>query len=717
MDHQAFIFVSYSHKNASLLKRVGDMLNQIHVQTWVDSVRIPGGDCWREEIRQAIQGCTLFLLIATPQSLVSREVRKECLYAHKHHKEILIVTFNHLDTTRHKLLKKLVKYPVVHLPGLRDKALYTLLYKLYQLGVYPTPSGRFDPYLVLALAFHQHAPAHWQIRRVTKLWVARRWYVALSPLLVLLGMVVQINAHYLSGIADVPILGDLALALFIPMVILWLVTIVVVVAAFPILPLTAPPYIRFNLRGFFGYRDKLRMLRKQYFPEVAVVSDNGFVMHTYRLNREGWFNVIDIDFSQALVIKTQKTWTFGVKLVVTYRNGTFERFVLSRRFGHPKRLIEAIDKAFEGHHSQVVENVLPAADQKRLQEGILVPGHLPSRSQVANTRPIVICHTAETTNIAQTLETHLKGRVSVLMWNLSARRADTLPPQSCGVILIADKIFQSRDAMTSLVTSTHAQNSLVIPIKVQKSKPSFYPENQWIDFSHRSQYDLGCIGVDHALMVHGVLPQPSSCGFDEHVALASAIYEEQNPSVFHVPREHYLPLRRWWWLLLLFVWTIPATFIQYSIIALNDAMTPLAQSLWGIALSLLLLSLVLGLVGVFLIVFLAMHMLQIYRYLRFLWKKDKTLPEVITVTTDGVVCVLPRIWTRPFLPKRHVIAFKDIAELNMSRRRLLFWRYYVHYICRADGKLRRLIIPSRFNSFAVAYQILTQWNEYVRRQV
>src|SRR2546423_1795293 len=82
-----------------------------------------------------------------------------------------------------------------------------------------------------------------------------------------------------------------------------------------------------------------------------------------------------------------------------------------------------------------------------------------------------------------------------------------------------------------------------------------------------------------------------------------------------------------------------------------------------------------------LVVFLAMHLLQIYRYLRFLWKKDKILPEVITVATDGVVCVLPRIWTRRFRPKRHVIAFKDVAELNMSRRRLMFRRYYVHYTC------------------------------------
>src|SRR2546421_460275 len=209
MDHQAFIFISYAHNDASLLNRVVDMLNQIHVQTWVDRVGLAGGDSWQEEIRQAIQGSALFLLIATPQSLDSLYVQEECLYAQEHQKEILLVTFNRLDTTRYEFLKKLVKYSVVHLPDLRDKALYTLLYKLYQLGAYPTPSGRFDPYLVLALVFHQHAPPHWQIRRVTKLWVARRWYVALSPLLVLLGMVVEINAHYVSGITDVPILGDL----------------------------------------------------------------------------------------------------------------------------------------------------------------------------------------------------------------------------------------------------------------------------------------------------------------------------------------------------------------------------------------------------------------------------------------------------------------------------------------------------------------------------
>jgi TIR domain len=468
MDHQAFIFVSYSHNNASDLNTVVDMLDQIPMQTWVDRSGLAGGDRWREEIRLAIQGSALFLLVATPQSLASPEVQKEYLYAQEQHKDILLVTFNRL----HTIPDEVAKYPVVHLPSLGDKALYTLLYEFYELGAYPTPSGRFDPYLVLALVFHQHAPPQCQIRRVTKLWVARRWFVALSPLLVLLGIVGELNAHYLSGITDVPILGGVALALFIPMAILWLVTIVVALAASPILPSTTPPYVLFNFRGLLGYRDKLRMLRKLYFPEVAVVSDNGFVMHIHRPNREGRFDVIEIDFSEALAIDTQKTWTFGVKLVVTFRDGISRRFVLSRRFGRPRRLTDAIVNAFVAHQQQVVRHVPHAAAQKRQQEVIPVHRHLPSGLQAADTMPIVICHTAETTNIAQTLEAHLKGRVRVLTWNLSANRADTLPPQSCGVIFIADKVFQGGDAVPRLFASTHAQNVFVIPIKAQKSAPS-----------------------------------------------------------------------------------------------------------------------------------------------------------------------------------------------------------------------------------------------------
>src|SRR6266446_9997645 len=285
MDHQAFIFVSYSHNNASDLNTVVDMLDQIPMQTWVDRSGLAGGDRWREEIRQAIQGCTLFLLVATPQSLASPEVQKEYLYAQEQQKDILLVTFNRLPT----IPDTLAKYPVIHLPSLRDKALYTLFYKLYELGVYPMSSGSFDPYLVLTLVFHQHAPPQWQIRRVTKLWVARRWYVALSPLLVLLGIVGELNAHYASGITNVPILGGIALALFSTMAILWLVTFVVAWAASPISFLATSPYVWFNFRGLLAYRDKLRMLRKLYFPEVAVVSDNGFVMHIHRPEQEGRF--------------------------------------------------------------------------------------------------------------------------------------------------------------------------------------------------------------------------------------------------------------------------------------------------------------------------------------------------------------------------------------------------------------------------------------------
>ncbi len=214
-------------------------------------------------------------------------------------------------------------------------------------------------------------------------------------------------------------------------------------------------------------------------------------------------------------------------------------------------------------------------------------------------------------------------------------------------------------------------------------------------------------------MMQGVLPQLSSYQFDEHVALASALYAAQNLSVFRVPRARYRALRRLWWLLLLLVWIFPFSFTySSSIIVLNDAIASLSQSSWGIALGLLLLSLVFGFASAFLVV----HWLQIYRYLRLL-RKDEILPEVITVATDGVVCVLRRIWTWPFRPKWHVIAFKDLAELGMRRRRLVFWRYCVHYTCKIDGKFRRLVIPSRFNTLSVAHQVSTQWNEYFRRQV
>jgi len=512
--------------------------------------------------------------------------------------------------------------------------------------------------------------------------------------------------EYASGITDVPILGGVAFALLITMYILWSVTFVVAWAAFPILFLATPPYVSFNFRGLLGYRDKLRMLRKLYFPEVAVVADNGFVMHIHWPRQEGRFDVIEIDFSEALTINTQKTWTFGVKLVVTSRDGISRRFVLSRRFGRPKRLADAIVNAFVAHQQQVIQNIPHAAAQKRQQEVTPVHRHLPSGLQAANTMPIVICHTAETIKIAQTLETHLKGRVRVLTWNLSANRADTLPPQSCSVIFIAD------DAIQRLFASTHAQNVFVIPINAQKSAPSSYPELHWIDFSRRSRYDLGCAQVDYALMMQGVLPQPSSYQFDEHVALASALYAAQNLSVFRVPRARYRALRRLWWLLLLFVWVFPYSFIASSIFALYYAIASLTQSSWGIALGLLLLSLVFGFASAFLVV----HWLQIYRYLRLL-RKDEILPEVITVATDGVVCVLRRIWTWPFRPKWHVIAFKDLAKLGMRRRRLVFWRYYVHYTCKVDGKFRRLVIPSRFNTLFVAHQVFTQWDEYIRRHV
>lgn len=74
MNSTSEIFVSYAHLNESYAATVREILEQISVTYWIDRSKLVGGDVWNDEIRHAIEGCHLLILVATPESLRSIEV-------------------------------------------------------------------------------------------------------------------------------------------------------------------------------------------------------------------------------------------------------------------------------------------------------------------------------------------------------------------------------------------------------------------------------------------------------------------------------------------------------------------------------------------------------------------------------------------------------------------------------------------------------------------
>lgn len=71
------LFLSYSRKDTDILDKLVDSLKVAGYEVWFDREGIQGGSQWRKQIVMAIDDCAAFLLILSPNSAASDNVRKE----------------------------------------------------------------------------------------------------------------------------------------------------------------------------------------------------------------------------------------------------------------------------------------------------------------------------------------------------------------------------------------------------------------------------------------------------------------------------------------------------------------------------------------------------------------------------------------------------------------------------------------------------------------
>ena len=86
-------FVSYTRSDAAHAVRLASDLQKYGVQTWRDVDDIPPGASWDQEIEKAIVSCSHVLLLVTPRSLESQNVKDEIGYARERGKPIIPVVF------------------------------------------------------------------------------------------------------------------------------------------------------------------------------------------------------------------------------------------------------------------------------------------------------------------------------------------------------------------------------------------------------------------------------------------------------------------------------------------------------------------------------------------------------------------------------------------------------------------------------------------------
>lgn len=83
------IFISYSRRDLDFVKRLYDYLLANGISAWFDQTSIEIGDQWRETIVNGIMGCKIFVVVLSPDSAGSKNVRKEIDLAERNLKKIV----------------------------------------------------------------------------------------------------------------------------------------------------------------------------------------------------------------------------------------------------------------------------------------------------------------------------------------------------------------------------------------------------------------------------------------------------------------------------------------------------------------------------------------------------------------------------------------------------------------------------------------------------
>ncbi|MDQ2785582.1 MAG: toll/interleukin-1 receptor domain-containing protein [Chloroflexota bacterium] len=84
-----YVFVSYASADRDRVLPIVAALRRAGVPVWIDQSGIPGGANYGAEINDGIKGATALVLLCTPASLASRNVRQEILLGWRHQRPYL----------------------------------------------------------------------------------------------------------------------------------------------------------------------------------------------------------------------------------------------------------------------------------------------------------------------------------------------------------------------------------------------------------------------------------------------------------------------------------------------------------------------------------------------------------------------------------------------------------------------------------------------------
>jgi hypothetical protein len=96
-EKQRRAFISYSRTNKEFATKLAKGLRSAGYPIWFDLMDIPTGSRWDDEVEKALRECSVFMIILTPASIASENVKDEIGYAIDHGKRILPVLLENCE--------------------------------------------------------------------------------------------------------------------------------------------------------------------------------------------------------------------------------------------------------------------------------------------------------------------------------------------------------------------------------------------------------------------------------------------------------------------------------------------------------------------------------------------------------------------------------------------------------------------------------------------
>jgi len=81
MPHNQFLFISYAREDGEFALRLAQDLREAGIPIWIDQLDIPLNARWDDAVEEALKACAGFLIILSPASVSSKNVKDEIAFA------------------------------------------------------------------------------------------------------------------------------------------------------------------------------------------------------------------------------------------------------------------------------------------------------------------------------------------------------------------------------------------------------------------------------------------------------------------------------------------------------------------------------------------------------------------------------------------------------------------------------------------------------------